>query len=170
MLIDRAGLAALAPEIARRLLREAMLWISGAEYPPRGAAMTRLMQAIIDANSPTLHGCRFIARTQTLRITREERAVAGHWAAPGALWDGRWRLTGPQDVGAGMRVAALGEDGLRFCPERRNFALPAASLRATPAVWRQGTLIAAPLAGLENGWRADLVARGAHDFPALLSH
>lgn len=168
VLVDRSGLSGLDPEIIRRLLQEAILWISGADYPPRGAALKRVMRAIDAGDSTTLHGCRFITRSDTLRITREEQAVAGMTASPGAIWDGRWRLTGPEAEGA--TVAALGENGLRYCPDRQNSALPAASLRASPAVWQGQTLLAAPLAELRNGWSAELVRRENHDFAALISH
>jgi len=168
VLLDRTALARLEPEITRRLLQKAILWISGADYPPRGPALTRAMRAIAAGDSVTLHGCRFIARADTLRITREEQAVAGLTARPGELWDGRWRLSGPETNGA--IVAALGENGLRHCPDRRDSALPAASLRASPAVWQGKALLAAPLAGLANGWSAKLVRRENHDFAALISH
>lgn len=168
VVIDRAGLSALAPEIARRLLREALMWIGGGEYPPRGAALERALEAARAGNGLTLRGCRLIARRASLRITREERAVAGHAVAPGELWDGRWRLCGPNIPGA--TVAALGEAGRRQCRGRGAGALPAASLPATPAVWHGAELVSAPLAGLENGWRAELVPRPRHDFPALLTH
>lgn len=168
VVFDRAGLAALPPEIARRLLQEALMWIGGADYPPRGAAMARLLGSIEAGRGLTLHGCRLIVRPDTLRLTREEQAVAGHRVPAGAVWDGRWRLTGPDMDGA--TVAALGEAGLKCCPDRRKIARPAASLRVSPAVWREKTLVAAPLAGMENGWRADLVVRENHDFAALLSH
>lgn len=168
VLFDRTGLSGLDPEITRRLLREAILWISGADYPPRGPALKRLMRGIDAGESATLHGCRFITRADTLRITREEQAVASLTAAPGEVWDGRWLLSGPARQGA--IVAALGENGLRHCPDRRNSALPAASLQASPAVWQGQTLLAAPLAELKNGWSAQLVRRENHDFAALISH
>lgn len=166
--IDRAGLAALPPETARRLLREALMWVGGAEYPPRGAALARALERANAGQSLTLQGCRLIARAATLRITREERAVLGHCVAPGAVWDGRWRLIGPGVEGA--TVAALGAAGLERCPEWRRSGLPAVSLRASPAVWRGSELVSAPLAGLENGWRAELLPRPRHDFPAMLKH
>ncbi|MEQ8896282.1 MAG: tRNA lysidine(34) synthetase TilS [Roseovarius sp.] len=168
VLLDRTALARLEPEITRRLLQQAILWISGADYPPRGPALQRAMRAIDAGDSVTLHGCRFITRAGALRLTREEQAVADLTARPGDVWDGRWRLSGPETEGA--VVAALGENGLRHCPNRRNSALPAASLRASPAVWQGHTLLAAPLAELENGWTAELVRRENHDFAALLSH
>lgn len=168
VVIDRKGLAAQPPEIARRLLQEALMWIGGAEYPPRREAMARLLDSVAAGRGLTLHGCRILVRADTLRLLREERAVTGHRVPAGAVWDGRWRLTGPDMAGA--TVAALGEAGLKCCPDRRKIARPAASLRVSPAVWREKTLVAAPLAGMENGWRTELVARESHDFAALLSH
>lgn len=168
VLLDRSKLSDLDPELFRRLLLKAILWISGADYPPRAPALKRVMRAIDAGDSATLHGCRFITRSDTLRITREEQAVAGLHGQPGEIWDGRWRLLGPAVQGA--TVAALGENGLRHCPDRRDSALPAASLRASPAVWQGQTLLAAPLAELRNGWSAELVRRENHDFAALISH
>lgn len=168
VLFDRAALAQLDDEIVRRLLQQVILWIGGAGYPPRGAALTRLRQSIEAGKSATLHGCRFMTRARTLRITREEKAVAGVTACPGNIWDGRWRITGPRTDGA--IVAALGENGLSACPDRQNSVLPSASLRASPAVWLGPTLLSAPLAGFENGWSAELVRRENHDFAAVLSH
>lgn len=168
VVIDRAGLAGLDPEIARRLLRAALMWISGAAYPPRGPALLDALDRVRAGEDRTLHGCRIVARPDILRITREAQAVMGHFVPPGALWDGRWRLTGPEPAGA--QVGSLGEAGLGLCPDRRNGPLPAASLRASPAVWRGETLVAAPLAGLGNGWRAELVPRDEHDFAAALTH
>jgi len=168
VVIDRAGLAALAPETARRLVQEALWWIGGSDYPARGAALARALDRIGAGHGHTLQGCRLIVRSDTVRITREARAVAGHAVAPGAVWDGRWRLSGPEAPGA--TIAALGEAGLRLCPDRRANPLPAASLRTTPAVWHGDKLIAAPVAGAANGWRFELLGRPGRNFPALLAH
>ena len=168
VILNRAALAAQPAEIARRLVQAALLWISGADYPPRGAALANALQEIADGQSATLHGCRLITRPDTLRITREAAAVADVRVPAGEVWDGRWHLKGPQM--RGVSIAALGENALGQCPDRRETGLPAASLCASPAVWQGGRLLAAPLAGLENGWSATLVHRENHDFAALLSH
>jgi tRNA(Ile)-lysidine synthase len=55
-----------------------------------------------------------------------------------------------------VQIAALGAEGLRQCPNWRETGLPRASLLAAPAVWQGETLIAAPLAGQENGWKAQI--------------
>ena len=168
VVFDRPALCALDPEIARRLMQKALLWIGGGEYPPRAAPLARLLQNVAEGRGATLRGCRLIARTGTLRLTREEAALAGIRVPAGEVWDGRWRLSGPDMEG--VSIAALGAGGLAGCPDRRDTGLPAATLRASPAAWRGETLVAAPLAGLGNGWTARLVPRGKHDFAALLSH
>ena len=168
VIIDREGLATLSPEIARRLLQEALIWVGGAEYPPRGAAMARLLEALAQGRSRTLHGCRITTRKAWLRIAREESAVAGLRVPAGEIWDRRWRLCGPRMEGA--EIAALGAEGLAALPAGPAVGLPAASLRASPAVWRGDRLVAAPLAGFGNGWRAELTRRDGHDFAAVLSH
>ena len=78
-------------------------------------------------------------------------AVAALRVPAGERWD-RWDLTGP--AAPGLEIAALGDEGLLQCPHWRETGLPRASLLASPAVWHGEALIAAPLAGLENGWKA----------------
>lgn len=168
LLVARPGFDALRDEIARRLLRHALGWVSGAEYPPRRRAMRRLAETIAAGRGMTLQGCVVTVRPRAIRVSREPRALAGETALPGALWDGRWRITGPETPGA--IVAALGMAGLRACPPREKGGPPARSLAASPAVWRGGELLAAPLAGHGAGWRAELVRDADDFFAALTSH
>lgn len=169
--IARPGLAALPGEIRRRLLSHALAWIASAEYRPRHATLVQALEVAEHGGSVTLHGCQVEARGDGLRIGREYQAVKGQETAVAAIWDRRWRVFPPEGADlAGLRVAALGEAGLRACPGWRDTGLPRASLLAGPAVWRGGDLVAAPLAGQAAGWRAAL-ARGADDyFASLLSH
>jgi tRNA(Ile)-lysidine synthase len=168
ILIARKGFRTLQREIARRLVQEALKWVGGAEYPPRGRALELLMESIRGGAGMTLHGCIITISRDTIRISREAQAVEGLRCGADECWDGRWRLSGPWPEGA--EVAMLGEAGLAECREWRETGLPAASLRASPAVWRDGILLAAPLAGLSNGWRAELTRDEDHFFAALLSH
>lgn len=168
LLIDRGGFRAQRDEIARRLLQQALGWVGGAGYAPRGRAMDLLLEAIRGGTGMALRGCLVSVGRDMLRVAREPRAVAGLRAAPGALWDGRWRVTGPDVPGA--FVAALGEAGLRDCPDRGGTGLPARSLAASPAVWREDTLLAAPLAGHGDGWHAELVRDEDDFFAAIVVH
>lgn len=151
-------------EIRRRLLLAALRYVSCAGYGPRGPEMKRLIDAAMMAQAMTLHGCHILHHKGAIRITREQSAVAQLKTAPEAVWDGRWRLDGP---GHATHIAALGEAGLTLCPDRRETGRPAASLVASPAVWAGERLIAAPLAGLENGWAARLL-HGSERFFELL--
>ncbi len=160
LLIDRAALAALPRDFARRLLSAALRWIAGADYPPRAAPVLALLSA---EAATTLHGCLVTPGPDTLRLSREPRAAARATpAAPGDTWDTRWRLAAPRGT-----VRALTEAGLAHCPDWRSTGLPRASLAASPALWDRDTLIAAPLARFGTEIPVEL-AKGRDDFPAAL--
>ena len=151
-------------EVGRRILIGALRWVSGAIYPPRNSALIGIDVGLIDADRHTVGGC-LISRIkakrrldQKLRITREYNAVKDTASSTDELWDGRWALEGPHD--AELQVRALGE-AVKDCPDWRETGLPRQSLLASPAVWRGDALIAAPLAGLENGWTASATGRGS---------
>ena len=150
----RDAFADLPDEIARRLLVAGIAWMTGRDYPPRGAAMVAFLDAARAGRRMNLQGCVLSAGRDHLRLAREYRAVAGLYAPAGAVWDGRWRAGG----GTGRAtVAALGSAGLRACPDWRAGGLPHGSALASPGLWRAGTLIAAPLAGWPEGWRLELL-------------
>lgn len=168
VVIEREGYLALPAEIRRRMLVAALVWVGSAEYGPRAAPVQALMRVIAAGRGGTLAGCRVLVRKAELRIVREARAVAATVAAPGQLWDGRWRVTGPQIKG--LEVRALGEAGLAACPGWRTRGRPRAALVASPAVWRGDALVAAPLARDEPDWQA-VAEDGARAFDdVVLSH
>ncbi len=155
-LVLRLGLTGPLPsEIKRRMWRAAVLWVSGATYPPRQGALCDVINGLADGGSATVGGCLITRKGEDWRVTREYQAVRDMRAATTTLWDGRWMLEGPHQDG--LDVRALGE-GIRDCPDWRDTGLPRTSLIATPAIWQGDTLIAAPLAGLNNGWTAQIVA------------
>ena len=143
------------PELKRRLVNAALVWVSGSYYAPRAAKVLDFLHSWHERRDRTLHGCRITATNTDIRITREANAVAGLRVPAGQLWD-RWRLEGPAETG--QEIAALGAEGLRLCPNWRETGLPRASLLASPAVWQGETLVSAPLAGHENGWKATIAA------------
>lgn len=165
VILDRAKWLGLSRDTRRRLLVAALRWVSSAEYAPRAAQLTRLEAAIGQGRDGTLWGCRLRIRADEIRVAREPKAVQGLDGATDAIWDRRWRLTGPHD--AGLRVRALGAEGLRQCPDWRATGHSRAALLVSPAIWSDGMLISAPLAGFGAGWVAEIVA----DFPSsVLSH
>lgn len=166
--LERAGFDALRPDIARRILQAALRWISGEGYGARGAAVDRALAAIRAGQALTLQGCILSAGDAHIRIGREPAAVAATRCAPGQDWDGRWHLEGP--AAPGMELRALGPEGRALCPGWRETGLPRASIEASPSVWQDDRLIAAPLAGRPNGWSAVLRREPAHFHALLLSH
>lgn len=166
--IEAAAYSTLPQELQRRLLVWALRWVSGADYAPRRGPVAALMQAIMENTPMTLHGCRVTHRKGRIWVFRELSAVQTEQCAPGQVWDGRWRLTGPaQD---GDVIAALGANGQAQLHAWRDTGRPAASVQADPGVWRNGTLIAAPLSGWGNGWQGNSADPDIDYLSALLSH
>lgn len=150
-------------EIMFRLRREAIRWIGGADYVPRGDAMETLDIAMHRRETHTLGGCVFMPmKDRKCRVIREYNAVKGLVSPTCEPWDGRWVLDGPHDPA--LQIRALGE-AVKDTPWRETGA-PRASLMATPAVWQGSALIAAPVAGMSNGWTAEATGRGT--FAAFL--
>lgn len=173
--MPHAAFCALDPEIQRRLIGAAIQWISGADFPPRGAQVQALLPRLAAAQEAQLGGGRFLHRQGQLYILREARGVMGPMAfdtPEGQIWDRRWRISGPARPGAEIR--ALGAAGYPQCPDARRFGLREA-LVVTPAIWQGDQLLAAPLAGLygpadgsrDRPYQAD-VSQGLAEF--ILSH
>jgi tRNA(Ile)-lysidine synthase len=149
----------LPAETHLRLASEAIRWVSGATYRPR---LSSLQDSLVMAGTQprTLQGTliRFQGQRPTgsrLVIGREPRAAARARSVPtSAIWDSRWRLTGPH--APDLEVRMLGEAGLALCPDWREAGLERSSVLASPAVWRGQTLVAAPLAGRAGEWTAEV--------------
>ncbi|MEL7461432.1 MAG: tRNA lysidine(34) synthetase TilS [Pseudomonadota bacterium] len=148
---DRTAFQGEPMETRRRLLAAALRFVASAPYPPRRAALDDALDAVAEPRNTTLHGCRVLASDMMVRITREHAAIASLSGPTDEVWDMRWRLDGPHDPG--LQVRPLGE-AVVGVPTWRDTKLPRATLLASPAVWRGETLVAAPVAGLENGWTA----------------
>ena len=151
VVIDRAAFQLAGSEVLLRVLAEATLWVGGGDYPPRGQALRRLLGGIVLAQVRTLNGCLVTSGPDTIRVSREYNAVKDMAVPLGEIWDRRWSVTGP--ARPGLEVRALGE-AVSQCGDWRETGLPRTSLLAAPAVWDGETLVAAPLAGEANGYRA----------------
>ena len=162
LVFDRTAFQGEPRETSRRLLAAALRFVSSAPYPPRRAALDDALSAVRERRNTALHGCRLLVSDMTLRITREHAAVASLTGPTSELWDLRWRLDGPHNENYDVR--ALG-DGLNSVSSWRETGLPRATLLASPSVWAGQDLVAAPVAGLQNGWTA--TAPGCDEFTAL---
>jgi len=150
--IDRAGFDDLPHELQRQMLLAGIAWLSGNRLPPRHDKQLNLLYAARDLRVVTLQGCRLRHQPGHLLLAREPRAANGTGPV-GTLWDHRWLVEGPPGD-----VRALGPKGLPQVKSWRTLGIPRDALLVTPAVWDGDTLLAAPVAGMENGWKARIVA------------
>jgi tRNA(Ile)-lysidine synthase len=147
----------------RRVMAAAFGWVSSKSYRPRFEQLLETVSRAKDRMTVTLGGCILLPETGgQVRLTREAAATLPLvWSATtgvdnaGATWDQRWYLEGP--IRSGLTFRALGE-GVGLCPQWRDTGIPRMSLLGSPSVWDGETLIAAPLAGLSQGWSARIVA------------
>lgn len=155
-LVLRLGMTGPLPaEIKRRLWNAALRWVNGAAYPPRNSALVEAVAGLTQDGNATVGGCLITRKGDDWRVTREYQMVRNIVCKSTEVWDGRWVLDGPH--GPDFEIRALGE-GIRDCPDWRDTGLPRTSLIATPAIWHKQTLVGAPVAGLANGWSAQIVA------------
>lgn len=148
-----SGYRDLPTEITRRLFSYALRWVGGGHYTPRHDHILRATEA---TSKRTLSGCVLLPEQDGLRIARELQRVHETAVSATEIWDGRWHLSGPD--AAHLTIRALG-DAITQTPWRET-GLPLVSLIASPAIWDGDSLIAAPIAGLPNGWTATADARG----------
>lgn len=168
VLMEVRRLRTLPDDIARRLITRAVEWIGQSDYPPRHGAMAAVMDAIASRKSTTLAGCRVVHQGGYLWICREHNAVRDMVVGPNKIWDSRWRISGPRQTG--YTVRALGRAGIQRCDTWRATKRPHAALLASPSVWTEDKLVAAPLAGMAEGWSAELIGGGEEYYAALLTH
>lgn len=173
VVLDKAALA-LDPEIRDRLVAHVLMALSGAPYRPRFDALQRLIET-----PGTLMGCVLADEGATLRFYREARAVAALETPASDLWDGRWMAQGPGQPTDREVIRALGETGLAQLsaqakagqhPHWRESGLSQAILLATPAIWHDGAVIAAPLAFWPQKWHLSARPVAASGNDLALSH
>jgi tRNA(Ile)-lysidine synthase len=117
--------------------------LAGAPWSAKPDSVALLAAALRPA---TLGGVRILAAGRLLPggwlLVREAAALAPSVPAGiGAVWDGRFRLDATPPPQAGLQLGALGAAAAFL---RRRSDLPAAVLRALPAMWQHGKLAAAP--------------------------
>ncbi len=155
MLVDVERLMSGQKSLPHRILSEAVRFIAGSYYAPRAYMVQNLIDQIGgDFQAATLHGCIVRPSGAGIVIRREPGKTEGPLPI-GQIWDGRWKLSGP----GGGQIAALGEAGLAQIEGWRETGWTREALVTTPAIWDDVRLVAAPLAGLEGGWQAEISLR-----------
>lgn len=149
-------------EIRRRVLVAASRWITGQPYPPRRGTVMHALAAVSEGRRATLDGALLHPRSTSLRILREPAAAAR--ARTGwDTWDNRWRISGLQK---GQIVASPSAANLAEL-NRRDSGLSHEEALASPAIFADGRLVAAPLLQPQAPYRASPL-RTATDFRRLV--
>lgn len=163
LVLPRGPLRDAAPEIRRRILVAACRWVTGGDYPPRRATLIHALEAMMAQGRVTLDGAMISSVTTGLRVTREAAAALRAGPCVEGIWDRRWRIEG---LRAGQTVAAVGTEPLPRL-SWRDSGLLRDEAAASPAIWQDGRLIAAPLLRHHPGITLEAL-RGAADFRRLV--
>jgi len=140
-----AGGALAGGPLAPDALSALIATIAGRAYPVARGAVAALAAA---PHAATLGGARMLPAGRAgpagaWLVVREEAAMQPPVAAaPGALWDGRFRLAAAARMHPGSTVGALGTEAAAF--RRAAPGWPAAVLRTLPALRREGRVLAVP--------------------------
>lgn len=141
----------LEEEIRRRLVVQAIRHVAGREHAPRQASLHRVLMEVRAGHGATLCGCQLTPTAESgFRVGRELAACAGRTSDD--HWDGRWHLSGAP-MPAKSQIGAIGHEGVCQLDARREIDAPRPSLLAAPGLWRDGALLAGPLATSSHGWR-----------------
>lgn len=162
LIFDAAALDLETEDAPRRVMAAAFQWVGAQGYRPRFDQMCDVVARAAHGVTATLGGCILTPEPDgQVRMLREASATrpvfrdeSSKLDATGVIWDSRWFLEGPLESGQEFR--ALGE-AVKDCPDWRTSGTPRISLLGSPSVWSNGLLIAAPLAGMSNGWSARIV-------------
>lgn len=136
-------------EIRRRILVAGSRWITGADYPPRRAAVLHALHAVAAGSRVTLDGALIEPAGDRLRLGRELAAAQRAPDSRGPFWDNRWNIDGLQP---GQHVAAVGYEALRRLNWRAS-GLGRDQAAASPGIWAEAELLAAPLLRATRHWR-----------------
>lgn len=154
--LSLAPFRAAPPETQRRLLRAALTRTAGAVYGPRAGPEKKLLSAILSlrlGGGRSLHGC--LVRPNGVDGVMIAREVAATRTGKSQLWDGRFQIEAMASMD-GCIISALGEAGAQYLSRLEGkgdwtaptnwSAAPRTARLATPALFRDDALIAAPIA------------------------
>lgn len=152
--LDLASWQALDAAMREAALARLLLAVGAGAYPPEGASLRRLGQALETAAPgwrATAAGCVLAVRRGELLVAREPGRIAEALplrAGKALVWDRRFALVALA-APEGLVVAALGEAGRRGLPpglraRLHDSGLPAAAVASLPALWQGDRPVACP--------------------------
>ncbi|OIQ30597.1 MAG: tRNA lysidine(34) synthetase TilS [Alphaproteobacteria bacterium MedPE-SWcel] len=176
VMIDATGFEQLPEELARRLLVQALGYISGAGYPPRRTPLQDAMTALRDGRGATLQGGRVFRQGRSVWVCRELQAVRDlRLAVPTdgraeVIWDHTWRISGGPLDAAETEIRPVGEDGIGHLSDWRQYGVPREVILPLPGVWTGEELLAIPVLQTGSAWSAAAIRSPATWASGTLSH
>lgn len=167
--IDLKKLQTAPFEIQYRVLSHAMGWVTGDYYRPRFLALKSIYELLTQGKSQTLAGCYIKTRPSNQVIVMREVAAMAPVALETGSFDGRWQISADQDM-KDAEVRPLGDAGLTQLKNWRDLNVLRDVLLQTPAVWRDGAVISAPLAGFKGPVDIFLKSAPKQFFLGIVSH
>jgi len=159
--VEAAAFDDLLPSMKTRVLAGILAWFSGDPYKPRAGELDQWFARIVLGRPAPLRGvlAHWNKSLHKIRFYREPAALGSEPVAapaPGGsvLWDHRWTIchTGSNTARhTGSNIAPLG-GGISNFENWRDRGLPRVSLETSPALWRDGTCVAAFCIDPPDGW------------------
>ena len=167
--IDLVSLQSCPLDIRYRVLSHAMIWVTGAAYRPRFAALKSIYYLLGQEKSQTLAGCYIKVLPKKQIIVMREVASMAPFSMENGCFDGRWYISADQ-IQEGVEIRPLGEKGLMQLKKWRNLGVLRDILLQTPAAWLGGTVISAPLAGFTGPIQVSLKIDPDQYYLDIVSH
>lgn len=158
-------------DTALRVVAETLACVAGHGQRPRIRSLQPVVGALLGPSpgAATLGGCLVVPDLDggSVLLCREPGAVAPHlpFRAPGAVWDGRWRVSFPPGLPGSWRVGALGKVGCellgraaregRWQPPAPWLAAPRPVRETVPALFPADATDAPPAAVPAAEWTAE---------------
>ncbi len=169
VLFNRKDFAALDAELQYRLMAHALKWVASAPYRPRQAALQESIQTMLNGEIKTLGGCQIVPEnTGEIRVFREYQAVKDLCCGVNAVWDLRWQTVCADDQG--LEIRPIGEDGMPFLADWRQYNHPRASVLSAPSIWRDRRMLATVFEESSTGLRICLKKGADHFYRSVMTH
>lgn len=158
----------LSVELQNRIYSHVLKWVSGSIYRPRFKSLGESMKNLSKAKSHTISGCHIITDGKKAEICREVSKIhcSNNFLEE---FDGRWILE--SDIAKDqLIIGPLGEKGLSQFPTWRDLNMSRISILGSPAIWKDELLIAAPMIGMNMGWKCILKKDSQNFYSAIVTH
>ena len=158
----------LPAELQNRIYSHILKWISGSIYRPRFRSLLESLKNLLKGKAHTISGCHVITNGTSAEICREVSKItlSNNFSDE---FDGRWILHSEMSKDQ-LNIGPLGEKGLGQFPEWRQLNISRISILGSPAIWKDDFLIAAPMMGMDNGWRCVLKKDSQNFYSTIVTH